>query len=60
MRKLIVNVLTVAMLALTVGTIFSSCKDYDDEMYADLNGQIVDVNSNLSTLIANQAQELED
>lgn len=60
MRKLIVNVLTVAMLALTVGTIFSSCKDYDDEMYADLNGQIVDVNSNLSTLIANQAQDLED
>lgn len=60
MRKLIVNVLTVAMLALTVGAIFSSCKDYDDEMYADLNGQIVDVNSNLSTLIAAQAQELQD
>ena len=60
MRKLIVNVLTVAMLALTVGTIFSSCKDYDDEMYADLNGQIVDVNSNLNALIANQAQELKD
>ncbi len=59
MRKLIVNVLTVAMLALTVGTIFSSCKDYDDEMYADLNGQIVDVNSNLSTLINAQAKDLE-
>ena len=60
MRKQIVNLLTVAMLALTVGAVFSSCKDYDDEMYADLNGQIVDVNSNLSTLIAAQAQELED
>lgn len=60
MRKQIVNLLTVAMLALTVGTIFSSCKDYDDEMYADLNGQIVDLNSNLSTLIGAQAKELED
>ena len=59
MRKLIVNVLTVAMLALTVGTIFSSCKDYDDEMYADLNGQIVDVNSTLSALIDAQAKDLE-
>ena len=60
MRKQIVNLLTVAMLAFTVGAVFSSCKDYDDEMYADLNGQIVDVNSSLSTLIAAQAQEMED
>ena len=59
MRKQIVNLLTVAMLALTVGTIFSSCKDYDDEMYADLNGQIVDVNSTLSALIDAQAKDLE-
>ncbi len=58
MRKQIVNLLTVAMLALTVGTIFSSCKDYDDEIYADLKGQIVDMNSTLSDLINAQGEDL--
>ena len=60
MKKKIYNgMLLVAMLFATMGS-FVSCKDYDEDAYADLQGQLVDQNSTLKELINAQVAALNE
>lgn len=56
-KKFFDSFLAVAAIAVTVGMV-SSCKDYDDEIYSDLHGQIVDQNASLTELINTQIGNL--
>ena len=45
MKKKIINVFLMALLAMvTVGTVVS-CKDYEEDNYSDLNGKFANLNS---------------
>ena len=56
MKKKIINVFLMALLAMvTVGTVVS-CKDYEEDNYSDLNGKF----ANLNEAVEAQAKALED
>ena len=57
-KKLFINFFTVAVLAVAVGLVFS-CKDYDDEIRADLQGQISDLNADLGDLLNKHEEDVE-
>lgn len=56
-RKFYNGLLLVAMLFMAAGS-FVSCKDYDEDAYADLKGQFVDENTRLEELIKTKIDEL--
>ncbi len=57
-KKLFINFFTVAVLTVAVGLVFS-CKDYDDEIRADLQGQISDLNADLGNLLNKHEEDVE-
>lgn len=57
-RKFYNGLLLVAMLFMAAGS-FVSCKDYDEDAYADLRGQLVEQNANLVEIIEAQKKALE-
>ena len=57
-KKLLKSLLSAVMFMLAVGVIFVSCKDNDNEMYYDLQGQIGDVDSKFDALYKAQAEDL--
>ncbi len=57
-KKLLKSLLSAVMFMLAVGVIFVSCKDNDNEMYYDLQGQIGDVDSKFDALYQAQAEDL--
>lgn len=57
-KKLFVNFFTVAVMAVAVGLVFS-CKDYDDEIRSDLQGQISDLNADLGDLLNKHEEDVE-
>ena len=56
-KKFINGMLLVAMFFATMGS-FVSCKDCDEDAYAELQVQIMDQNSTLRELLDQQAKEL--
>ena len=58
-KKFYSGMLMVAMLFATMGS-FVSCKDYDEDAYANLQGQIDATNATLEELIEQQRKTLQD
>ncbi|MBR5844080.1 MAG: hypothetical protein IKY75_05805 [Bacteroidaceae bacterium] len=60
MKKRFYNaLLLVAIICATVGS-FVSCKDYNEDLYADLQGQMQDQNATLEQIINTQVAALEE
>lgn len=57
-QKFYNGVLLVAMLFATMGS-FVSCKDYDEDAYAELQGQLIDQNSTLLEALESQKQSMQ-
>lgn len=57
-KKLFINFFTVAVLTVAVGLVFS-CKDYDDEIRTDLQGQISESNEKLADLFDKHVEDVE-
>ncbi|MBQ8730635.1 MAG: hypothetical protein IJY81_05590, partial [Lachnospiraceae bacterium] len=57
-KKLFINFFTVAVMAVTVGLVFS-CKDYDDEIRSDLQGQIDVMGKDLDALFDKHVEDVE-
>lgn len=57
-KKFYSGMLMVAMLFATMGS-FVSCKDYDEDAYAELQGKLDATNATLEELIQTQREELE-
>ena len=60
MKKKIINVFLMALLAMvTVGTVVS-CKDYEEDNYSDLNGKFANLDQQLKDQIATLEQVKQD
>lgn len=57
-RRGIISLFAAAVITATTGSLYS-CKDYDDEMYTELSGQLIDQNTSLNDAINAQKDALE-
>lgn len=58
-KNTVCRMLSVALIGVTVG-FFGSCKDNDDDLYANLHGQIVDRDASLNEVLNQQKALLEN